>query len=280
MSQDDAVTPASVTVAVTEDGPYLVTGPVTVAYQVIATDDEGASWTWKQGATVPTRAKLLLCRCGRSSTKPFCDDTHASVGFDGTETASRTAHEEQAVVTEGPTMDLADAEALCAFARFCDGHGKVWDAVGATTTDAARRITAHEASHCPGGRLVAYDKVDGARAVEPQLEVSIGLVEDPVESSSGGIWLRGGIAVTAADGTPYPVRNRVVLCRCGASSNKPFCDGSHATVGFADAVLETVDAEPDGTDSVTTPRVQPTAQSGWAGTPAGALRNPASIRIA
>jgi len=69
----------------------------------------------------------------------------------------------------------------------------------------------------------------------------------------GGIWLRGGIAVTAADGTPYPVRNRVVLCRCGASSNKPFCDGSHATIGFADAVLETVDAEPDGTDSVTTP---------------------------
>jgi len=43
MSQDDAVTPAAVTVAVTEDGPHLVTGPVTVAYQVIATDVEGAS---------------------------------------------------------------------------------------------------------------------------------------------------------------------------------------------------------------------------------------------
>jgi CDGSH-type Zn-finger protein len=38
-------------------------------------------------------------------------------------------------------------------------------------------------------------------------------------------------------------------------SNKPFCDGSHATVGFADDVLATVDARLDGTDSVTTPDV-------------------------
>ncbi|MHB8164175.1 MAG: CDGSH iron-sulfur domain-containing protein [Methanoregula sp.] len=30
-----------------------------------------------------------------------------------------------------------------------------------------------------------------------------------------------------ADGKPYTVRNRVTLCRCGKSGNKPFCDGSH-----------------------------------------------------
>jgi len=33
--------------------------------------------------------------------------------------------------------------------------------------------------------------------------------------------------VIGADGRAYEVRNRVSLCRCGKSKNKPFCDGSH-----------------------------------------------------
>ncbi|MDP8996734.1 MAG: CDGSH iron-sulfur domain-containing protein, partial [Pseudomonadota bacterium] len=35
-------------------------------------------------------------------------------------------------------------------------------------------------------------------------------------------------------GTAYELRNRVALCRCGASNNKPFCDGAHASVRFND----------------------------------------------
>jgi CDGSH-type Zn-finger protein len=46
--------------------------------------------------------------------------------------------------------------------------------------------------------------------------------------------VRGGIPVVGADGVTYEVRNRQALCRCGASSNKPFCDGSHASIGFKD----------------------------------------------
>ena len=44
----------------------------------------------------------------------------------------------------------------------------------------------------------------------------------------------GGAQLTAGDGTAYEVRNRMTLCRCGASANKPFCDGTHTEVGFAD----------------------------------------------
>ncbi|WP_298253461.1 CDGSH iron-sulfur domain-containing protein [Bradyrhizobium sp.] len=64
------------------------------------------------------------------------------------------------------------------------------------------------------------------------LPVSIGLVEDPLDGCSGPLWLRGGIAVISADGFEYEVRNRVTLCRCGASKNKPFCDGTHASIKF------------------------------------------------
>jgi CDGSH-type Zn-finger protein len=46
----------------------------------------------------------------------------------------------------------------------------------------------------------------------------------------------GGIPTVAADGFEYEVRNRVTLCRCGASKNKPFCDGTHAAINFRDGL--------------------------------------------
>jgi CDGSH-type Zn-finger protein len=49
--------------------------------------------------------------------------------------------------------------------------------------------------------------------------------------------VEGPIRLTDADGNEYPVRpgKRVSLCRCGASVNKPFCDGTHSRIGFAAA---------------------------------------------
>ena len=132
---------------------------------------------------------------------------------------------------DGPVLQLTDAESLCAFGRFCDPHGQVWNQVAATDDPEVRATFVRQVGACPAGRLVAWDKATG-RAVEPVLPVSIGLVEDPVQDCSGPLWLRGGVAVVAADGFEYEVRNRVTLCRCGASSNKPFCDGSHASVKF------------------------------------------------
>ena len=53
-------------------------------------------------------------------------------------------------------------------------------------------------------------------------------------TESGPISIRGPIKLLDQDGNEYDVsgRKRVVLCRCGASSNKPFCDGSHTRIGF------------------------------------------------
>jgi CDGSH-type Zn-finger protein len=128
---------------------------------------------------------------------------------------------------------LTDAPSLCAYARFCDADAQIWNLVEATgQQDAIRRVI----GSCPSGRLVAWDRASRA-PVEPDLPPSIGVVEDPAQKISGPLWVRGGIPVCSADGTQYQTRNRVTLCRCGASRNKPFCDGMHAAIGFQDDVI-------------------------------------------
>lgn len=219
-------------VTIVKDGPYLVEGGLPLAKEIIGTA-HGLSVKWVPGETYPHQEQYALCRCGRSANKPFCDGAHAKAPFDGTETASRAPYLEQADLIKGPTMSLTDVEGLCAFARFCDPHGQVWNLVERTDHPEARGYFTRETCDCPSGRLVAWDNATG-EAVEPAFEPSIRLIEDPANQCSGPIWLRGGVPVVGADGFEYEVRNRVTLCRCGASQNKPFCNGAHAAIGFTD----------------------------------------------
>ena len=228
MSKPDA---AAAKVQIAKDGPYLVSGGLPLNTETIGTNREGDSVNWKAGAKFPTQASYALCRCGHSANKPFCDGTHSKIKFDGTEVASRESYRDQAQLIEGPTMSLTDVDALCAFARFCDPKGRVWNLVNQTDDPAAKKVFVQEACDCPSGRLVAWDNATG-KPVEPKFEPSIALVEDPEKKCSGPVWLRGNVQVVAADGFKYEVRNRVTLCRCGASQNKPFCDGQHAAIGF------------------------------------------------
>jgi CDGSH-type Zn-finger protein len=220
-------------VVISKDGPYVVTGNVPLSKQTIITDKEGGSEKWQEGKTFPAQEKYALCRCGQSKKKPFCDGTHTKIGFDGTETASRESYLDQAKVFDGPALLLTDAESLCAFGRFCDPHGSVWNQVTQSDNPKVRATFLRQVENCPAGRLVAWDKAT-RKPVERELLISIGLVEDPEQQCSGPIWLRGGIAVVSADGFEYEVRNRVTLCRCGQSQNKPFCDGTHASMKFRD----------------------------------------------
>jgi CDGSH-type Zn-finger protein len=214
-------------IEVLKNGPYIVTGGLPLSEQWIATNTEGESLDYREGKKFPAQAQYALCRCGQSATRPFCDGTHGKVQFDGTETASHQPYLEQAEAIEGPTMRLTDQENLCAFARFCDPKGRIWNLVKQTDNPEARRLVEEQAGHCPGGRLVAWDRETG-KPIEPKFEPSLGLIEDTEKEVSGPIWARGGIPVVSADGKSYEIRNRVTLCRCGKSSNKPFCDGAHA----------------------------------------------------
>jgi CDGSH-type Zn-finger protein len=62
-----------VTITVSKNGPYIVAGPVELK------DADGNS--------LPAKMKMALCRCGGSTTKPFCDGTHSKIGFQAAEKA-------------------------------------------------------------------------------------------------------------------------------------------------------------------------------------------------
>ena len=223
-------------IVVSKDGPYLVSGDVPLALQVITPNSDGMSWEWKEGKKFDVKPGYALCRCGHSKNAPFCDGSHARVEFDGRETASRVPYARQAETLDGPALVLSDAENLCAFARFCDPGGKIWSLIERTDEPKVRELVIREAMHCPAGRLVLHDKKTH-KEIEHSLPPSIGVVEDPAMECSGPLWVRGGITVESHDGKRYEKRNRVTLCRCGASENKPFCNGAHASIKFNDGLL-------------------------------------------
>ena len=66
-----------VEIKVRHNGPYKVTGPIRLI------DADGNEYDVREGESI------VLCRCGASQTKPFCDKSHREVGFEACERAVR-----------------------------------------------------------------------------------------------------------------------------------------------------------------------------------------------
>jgi CDGSH-type Zn-finger protein len=211
---------------VLENGPYLVSGSVPLRKMMIKCDDQIIPIEWLIGQKLKTSETCALCRCGQSNSKPFCDGTHVKVNFNGTEVNDNDPFDKMAKTIDGPTLKLKDAEILCASARFCHRGGDIWPQIPQSDNPKIKQNAMRNACDCPSGRLVIIDK-ETDKTIEPEIEKSIGFIEDPGIGVDGPIWVRGGIPVYSAEGMPYEVRNRVTLCRCGKSTNKPFCDSSH-----------------------------------------------------
>ena len=209
------------------NGPYIGEGEPPIQEMSIEKDASTQSWQYRKGKSFKSKkTPVKLCRCGHSGNMPYCDESHICQHFDGTCTAPHIPFARDAQAMEGPNFTLLDNEMYCAFGRFCDAFGKVWNLVrqGKTETD---KLAIQETLACPGGRLMIIDNQTGEIIEEP-IKPEINILQDAALNCMGPIYAKGGIEVVDDHEKPYEVRARQALCRCGKSHNKPFCDGSHA----------------------------------------------------
>jgi CDGSH-type Zn-finger protein len=219
-------------IKITANGPYQVSGGVPLTERYPARSAYGEPLEWDPvGADLPerpVRQNYALCRCGNSANKPYCDGTHARIGFEGALTADRRPTADRRRTFVGEDVVMTDDPTLCIHIGFCTTRlSSVWKMIERTGDPEVKARLRTMVKHCPSGRLVVAPGED-APAEELEFTPSVAIIPN------GPLWVRGGIPVAAPDGFTYEVRNRVTLCRCGHSQNKPFCDGTHAEVGFRD----------------------------------------------
>lgn len=77
---------------------------------------------------------------------------------------------------------------------------------------------------CPSGAL--QYSVEGEQPESQESGVTVSVVEN------GPFRVTGNILLEDASGNKIQTKDRFSLCRCGASENKPFCDGTHKRIGF------------------------------------------------
>jgi CDGSH-type Zn-finger protein len=168
---------------------------------------------------------IALCRCGASKNKPFCDGTHSDIGFSGAKERQETYPEK---TFKGAELTVIDNVGVCCHAGACV-HGAPsaffrWEGderISEPDNEEKQKII-DTIRQCPSGSL-AYllnDELRDEFFSEPEIFIS----ED------GPLHVRGGVELNDDD---KPVsNNHYTLCRCGASKNKPYCDGAHKDAGF------------------------------------------------
>ncbi|MFT4683357.1 MAG: putative Fe-S cluster protein YjdI [Flavobacteriales bacterium] len=103
-----------------------------------------------------------------------------------------------------------------------DPKSKPWiNADGAPTDEIISQV-----SQCPSGALTSYLNAEVPSESSASEAIQIQFVQN------GPAIVRGPCEIALNNGTTKTVEESMALCRCGASTNKPFCDGSHIKIGF------------------------------------------------
>jgi CDGSH-type Zn-finger protein len=161
--------------------------------------------------------------------KPICDATHCEISFDGTETADTGATAARQEILGGTQIVVKRDASLCSESGFCGTRfAKIEKMVAATDDTNVRSQVIALIERCPSGSLT-YALATGQADIEPDLPQQIAVTTEITSEGplDGPLWVTGNIPIERSDGQPFATRNRVALCACGRSKNKPLCDGTH-----------------------------------------------------
>ena len=191
-----------------ENGPYLVTGCRTLQGMF-------------DGNVYPSDGTVALCRCGGSKNKPFCDGTHSKNGFSSAKSADRVPDTRDNY--SGGALTIHDNRGICAHSARCTDTLSTVFKLGQEpwidpSGDTAEKIVATIAQ-CPSGAL-SYSR-DGVEQQDHAADPKILIVPNGPYSVKGGSTVDN---VTWGEGASH---DHFTLCRCGHSTNKPFCSGAH-----------------------------------------------------
>lgn len=217
-------------IVVQPNGPYRVHGGIPLVRKTQVVSEQGEPLTWRRDETLETGETYDLCRCGHSQNKPFCDESHYAVHFDGTETADTRPTAERQMIYPGGTGIVVKTDGwLCMNAGFCGNRlAHIRELVQKTDDVNIRSHVIAMVERCPSGSL-AYAMAPGEPDIEPDLPQQIAVTTEITSDGpiAGSLWVTGNIPIERADGQPFETRNRVTLCNCGRSASKPLCDGAH-----------------------------------------------------
>lgn len=232
MAQNDGTkSPAGKKIVIVKDGPYCVCDGVPLVHKTQVVSEYGEPLTWKKEGETECDEEYALCRCGQSANKPFCDGTHHRITFDGNERADTSARKpSQVAFTAGRKIVVEKDASLCMLSGFCgfENTGLPELLARASNDTQVRSLVIAMVERCPSGALT-YRLSSDELTIEPDLPQQIAETTEITSDGpiAGPLWVTGGIAIERSDGKPFEPRNRVTLCNCGRSDNKPLCDGTH-----------------------------------------------------
>ncbi len=191
-----------ISLTVLDNGPLKVSAEsLTLSYCGEAVDVEAGS-------------DVYICRCGESKNAPFCDGSHAKVGFVA---EPPTENKKEIRVWEGKTIRTFFNPNTCMHALYCkplkDLRARELEGDAEAAAEIARVVQS-----CPSGAL-NYESTEveaPAAAGGPDIDIREG----------GECRVQTAFQINATPGERQDM-SRATLCRCGLSKNKPWCDGAH-----------------------------------------------------